>query len=173
MAGEPAGFDLVGDLHAAHRRHRALGRRSSVDLYWAGASDGTVYAGPSGSGFRAVFANPAGASVTDLDVDPGTPGVVYAAFSGSGARRVYRLWRGDPEAIVLLARNITSDLPTGLAVKTLAVDRMQPDTVFVGTNAGVYRGRSLDGGVTGSGRPTTTACRSPTCATSRSTRPPA
>jgi photosystem II stability/assembly factor-like uncharacterized protein len=120
----------------------------SVDLYWAGASDGIVYAGPSGSGFRAVFANPGGARVTDLDVDPGTPAVVYAAFTGGGARRVYRLWRGDPEAIVLLARDITSDLPTGLAVKTLAVDRMQPDTVFVGTNAGVYRGRSLDGGVT-------------------------
>jgi photosystem II stability/assembly factor-like uncharacterized protein len=119
----------------------------SVDLYWAGASDGIVYAGPSGSAFRAVFANP-GASLTDLDVDPGTPAVVYAAFSGSAARRVYRLWRGDPAAIVLLARDITSDLPTGLAVKTLAVDRMQPDTVFVGTNAGAYRGRSLDGGVT-------------------------
>jgi len=120
----------------------------SVDLYWAGASDGVVYAGPSGSGFRAVFANPGGASVTDLDVDPATPAVTYAAFAGGGARRVYRLWRGDPAAIVLLSRDITSDLPTGLAVKTLSVDRMQPDTVFVGTNAGVYRGRSLDGGVT-------------------------
>jgi len=120
----------------------------SIDLYWAGASNGIVYAGPSGLGFRPVFANPGAAAVTDLDVDPATAAVVYAAFAGGGAGRVYRLWRGDPAAIVLLARDITSDLPSGLAVKTLAVDRMQPDRVFVGTNAGVYRGRSLDGGVT-------------------------
>lgn len=120
----------------------------SVDLYWAGATDGIVYAGPSGSGFRPVFAHPAAAAVIDLDIDPDKPAVVYVAFAGGGARRVYRLYRGDPAAIALLARDITSDLPSGLAVQALAVDRMQPDTVFVGTGQGVYRGRSLDGGVT-------------------------
>jgi photosystem II stability/assembly factor-like uncharacterized protein len=120
----------------------------SVDLYYAGASDGVVYAGPAGFGFRPVFIHPGAAALTDLDIDPETPSVVYAAFAGGGARRVYRLWRGDPAAIVLLARDVTSDLPPGLGVKTLAVDRMQPDTLFVGTGQGVYRGRSLDGGVT-------------------------
>ena len=95
-----------------------------------------------------MFAQPNGASVTDLDVDTGNPAVLYASFAGSGARRVYRLWRGDAAAITLLARDITSDLPSGLAVQTLAVDRMQPDRVFVGTTAGVYQGRSLDGGTT-------------------------
>jgi hypothetical protein len=120
----------------------------SVDLYWAGASDGIVYAGPAGFGFRPVFTHPGGAGVVDLDVDPEAPSVVYAAFAGGGARRVYRLWRGDPAAIALLARDITSDLPPGLSVQTLAVDRMQPDTVFLGTGQGVYRGRSLNGGAT-------------------------
>lgn len=120
----------------------------TVDLYYAGANDGIVYAGPAGSGFRPVFTHPGAAVVTGLDIDRETPAVVYAAFAGGGARRVYRLWRGDPAAIVLLARDITSDLPSGLGVKTLAVDRMQPDTLFVGTGQGVYRGRSLDGGVT-------------------------
>lgn len=120
----------------------------SVDLYYAGANDGVVYAGPAGFGFRPVFVHPGAAGVTDLDVDPGTPSIVYAAFNSVGSRRVYRLWRGDPAAIVLMARDITSDLPSGLGVKTLAINRMQPDTVFVGTGQGVYRGRSLDGGVT-------------------------
>ena len=120
----------------------------SVDLYWAGATDGILYAGPAGLNFRAVFNHPGAAAVTDLDVDPLAPSVLYAAFSANGAGRVYRLWRGDPAAIVLLARDITSDLPSGLTAQTLAVDRMQPDTVFVGTGQGVYRGRSLDGGTT-------------------------
>jgi hypothetical protein len=33
-------------------------------------------------------------------------------------------------------------------VQTLAVDRVHPFTVYVGTNRGVYRGRSTDGGTT-------------------------
>ena len=120
----------------------------TVDLYWAGASDGVVYAGPSGAGFRTVFANPGGAAVTDLDVDAETPAVLYASFAGGGARRVYRLWRGDPAAILLLARDITSDLPTGLAVKTLAVDRMRAGHGVRRHQRGGLPRPSLDGGVT-------------------------
>jgi hypothetical protein len=48
----------------------------------------------------------------------------------------------------MAANDITSNLPAGLAAKTIAVDRMAPFTVYVGTNQGVYRGVSANQGTT-------------------------
>jgi len=45
------------------------------------------------------------------------------------------------------------DLPTGLKVKTVAVDSMRPFTIYVGTDMGVYRGRSTNNGATWSWTP--------------------
>jgi len=44
--------------------------------------------------------------------------------------------------------DITSNLPSGASVQTLAVDRMAAFTLYAGTPLGVYRGRSTDSGAT-------------------------
>jgi hypothetical protein len=51
------------------------------------------------------------------------------------------------------AQDITFNLPSGLSVKALAVDRMNSFTIYAGTNRGVYRGRSVDGGATWNWQP--------------------
>jgi hypothetical protein len=120
----------------------------SVDLYYAGSAAGKLYAGPGGASFQQVFAHPGNARFTDIRVDPDNFPVVYATFGGAGAGRVYRLTRSAPAPTAVAANDITSDLPTGLAAKTIAVDRMAPFTVYVGTNQGVYRGVSANQGAT-------------------------
>lgn len=121
---------------------------ASIDLYYAGTSSGRLFAGPGGASFQQVFAHPASSGVSDIRVDPDDESVVYVTFGGSGAGRVYRLTRSGAAPSTMNARDITADLPLGLAARTLAVDRMARFTVFVGTNQGVYRGVSPDEGTT-------------------------
>lgn len=120
----------------------------SVDLYYAGSASGKLYAGPGGASFVQVFAHPASAGVSDIEVDPDNFPVVYATFGGGGVGRVYRLTRSGAVPTTLAVNDITSNLPAGLATSTIAVDRMAPFTVYVGTNVGVYRGISSNQGAT-------------------------
>lgn len=123
--------------------------RSAVDpstnLYYAGTTDGRLFAGPGGVNFQLVFTHPSGNAVTDIDVDPNDPSAVYVSFAGKGGR-IYRLKRSmtiEPTAIDAGLGPDTS------VIQTLAVNRRMPFTIFAGTNSqGVYRGRSLDGGAT-------------------------
>ena len=107
-----------------------------------------MFAGPGGASFVQVFAHPLNAGVTDIEVDPDNFPAVYATFGGGGAGRVYRLTRSGAVPTALAANDITSNLPAGLAASTIAVDRMAPFTVYVGTNVGVYRGISTNQGAT-------------------------
>jgi hypothetical protein len=120
----------------------------SVDLYYAGSSSGKLYAGPGGGSWQQVFAHPASAGFTDLRVAPDDPTIVYATFNGSTVGRVYRMARASPAPASMVASDITSNLPTGLTATTIAVDRMAPFTIYVGTNLGVYRGVSSNQGAT-------------------------
>ena len=133
--------------------------RSAVDpkvnLFYAAANDGKIYAGPGGANWQTVFTHPNGRSIRDLRVDGLDPSTVFAAFSGSGVGRVYRLRRSSAAPTSMTATDITSDLPSGLTIGqglasggALAIDRLLPQTIYVGTNKGVYRGRSFDGGNT-------------------------
>ena len=117
-----------------------------MDLYYAGSNSGKLYAGPSGASWQQVFTHPSGAGVSDLRVDPDNPRILYATFGGTGAGRVYRMTRASPAPATVTAADITSNLPTGLGVNSIAVDRMAPFTVYVGTNHGVYRGVSTNQG---------------------------
>jgi hypothetical protein len=117
----------------------------SIDLYYAGTSLGQVFAGPGGGGWQQVFAHPGARGITDLKVDLDDKPTLYAAFTGTGAGRVYRLRRGSPVPQTMSALDITADLPAILQVRTLAVDRMAAWTIYVGTDAGVFKGRSSDG----------------------------
>jgi len=120
----------------------------SVDLYYAGSASGKLYAGPGGASFQQVFAHPSGSGFSDIRVDPDNVPVVYATFGGGGAGRVYRMTRTGAAPATVSANDITSNLPAGLSAKTIAVDRMAPFSVFVGTTRGVYRGVSANQGTT-------------------------
>ncbi len=129
----------------------------SINLYYAAGNDGKLYAGPSGANWQNVFSHPNGETFSDVRVDPADPTTVYAVFGGTGTGRVYRLKRSSPAPASMTATDITSDLPSGLTIGqvvgsqsggALAVDRLQPLTIYVGTNRGVYCGRTTDGGNT-------------------------
>src|SRR6266849_10893481 len=120
----------------------------TVNLYYAGSSDGRLYAGSAGSNWQTVFTHPASSSVTDIEIDLDDPATVYITFSGTNTGRVYRLRRASPAPTTMTALDITFNLTTGLSARTVAVDRIVPLTIYVGTNQGVYRGRSPDGGAT-------------------------
>lgn len=127
----------------------------SADLYYAGANNGIVYAGPSGANWREVFRNPTvPASVTDMEVDLNRTQQIYVSFGHqSGNGRIFLLTRTSNTPAALNAVDMTSDLPGARKIQTLAVDRMHPYTVYVGTQKGVYRGRSTDNGATWYWRP--------------------
>jgi photosystem II stability/assembly factor-like uncharacterized protein len=127
----------------------------SVNLYYAGSNIGRLYAGPGGASWQQVFVHPSSAGISDIRVDPDNFAIVYVTFGGSGAGRVYRLTRSSAAPRSMAANDITSNLPVELAVQTIAVDRMMPYTVFVGTPRGVYRGHSSDDGTTWSWSPYT------------------
>jgi hypothetical protein len=122
----------------------------SANLYYAGANDGRLYGAVGGSGFQRVFAHPFNAGVRDVEVDPDDPTTLFAAFGGGGAGRVYRLRRTGvpPTEATTIANDITTDLPAGVPVRALGIDRWNDDTVYAATTQGVYRGRSVDGGAT-------------------------
>jgi photosystem II stability/assembly factor-like uncharacterized protein len=119
----------------------------SVNLYYAGTGNGKLYAGPGGASWQQVFAHPANAGFSDVRVDPDDNTVVYAAFGGGGTGRVYRMKRSAPAPFSVAAADITANLQVGLGIKTVTVDRMVPFTIYVGTNRGVYRGASANGGL--------------------------
>jgi len=120
--------------------------RSAVDgasgVYYAGADDGRVYAGPGGANWQLVFSHPSNSSVTDIEI---ASSVVYVSFSANGNGRVYRL-TGLPPAMT--ANAIAANLPGDRTVQAIGADRKLPFVIYVGTDLGVYRGSSVDGGTT-------------------------
>jgi hypothetical protein len=132
--------------------------RSAVDpdgdLYYAGSNYGRVYARPGGANWKNVFSRPGGWHVTDIEVDPHDASFVYVSFGPSSGPRIYRLQRFSAAPTAMAAADITANLDPGLVVQTLAVDRLAPFTIYAGLDqAGVYRGRSTDGGATWSWTP--------------------
>jgi photosystem II stability/assembly factor-like uncharacterized protein len=154
--GSPAAWSAI--LTPATGRILRSAIDPSVDLYYAGSNDGHIYAGPSGDNWQAVFTHPNGAAVSDIEVDPDDPATVYASFFGTGAGRVYRLHRSSAAPTTMDAADLTPSafgLPDALNVKTLAVDRGAPLTIYAGMTCGpptlcqgIYQGQSVDEGAT-------------------------
>jgi len=111
------------------------------DVYFAGTDIGNIYVGVGGTNWQHVFSNPFFAAVQDIQIDPTNPKFVYAGFAGGGIDRVYLLNRELSPSSPAFATDITSNLPQGLQVRALAVDPEFTHTVYVGTQAGVYRGQ--------------------------------
>ncbi len=124
--------------------------RTAVDgpaeVYYAGSTVGAIFQGPSGAGWTRAFSHPAAMGVTDFEIDEDNRAIIYASFGGTNVGRVFRLVRTPTFPPTFAAQNITSDLPVGRAVRTIAVDRNRRFTVYAGTDRGVFRGRSIDGG---------------------------
>ena len=132
---------------------------AATDLYWSATDNGQVWAGPAGVDWRWIVSHPGGAASAALQVDPANPAVLFAAFrppkdclpvEAPSCARIYRVERlaSPPNSASVIATNITANLPFGVRIKSLAVDLLQPQTIFVGTDFGVYRGHSADGGAT-------------------------
>ena len=120
----------------------------TLNLYYAGTSLGEIWAGPDGANWRLIFTGSGG--ISDIEVDLDDPATVYVSVARSGAGRVFRLQRSttSPTQATVTATDITVNLPQDLTVNSLAVDRMNPFTIYAATNRGVYNGRSIDRGGT-------------------------
>jgi photosystem II stability/assembly factor-like uncharacterized protein len=124
-----------------------------ADVYYAGSTVGAIFQSRSGAGWTPVFTHPAAASVSDIEIDADNTATIYASFAGAGSGRVFRLVKTPTAPPTFAAQDITSDLPAGRAVKTIAVDRNHRFRIYAGTDRGVFRGRSIDGGATWSWTP--------------------
>ena len=127
-----------------------------ADVYYVGSSTGVITRRSGtfiATFWRTIFSHPAGVGITDLELDRDNRAILYASFKGQNTGRIYRLVNSGGSPPVFLATDITSDLPPRFNVKTLAVDRNHPFTIYAGTHKGVYRGRSIDGGATWFWRP--------------------
>jgi photosystem II stability/assembly factor-like uncharacterized protein len=122
----------------------------TTDLHYAGTSIGEVWAGPAGGNWRKIFTPLTPGMVTDLEIDPDEPSVIYVTLTGPDDQRVFRLRRSSADPTeATTAKQTLPGLPSGLTVLTLAVDRMTPFTIFVGTRrGGVFRARSANNGAT-------------------------
>jgi hypothetical protein len=123
--------------------------RTAIDgqsgMYYAGSATGVLFEGQGGAGFHDVFTAPVAMGITDIEIDPDDRRTLYLGLAGGGAGRVVRLVRSGTG---FAQADITSDLPTGRTVQTVAIDRNHRFTIFAGTDRGVFRGRSLDNGAT-------------------------
>lgn len=124
-----------------------------TDIYLSGTNSGKILAGPGGASWTEVMSSTSALRSSDIEVDRSDPSVVFASFLGSDAGRVYRLRRVSTDPVRYSAVDITANLPTGLTVKTIAVDRLVPQSIFAGTDRGVYRGRSSNQGTTWTWKP--------------------
>jgi hypothetical protein len=127
----------------------------TIDLYYVGTRKGELHAGPAGAGWQKIFSDPISVRrITDIEINLDDPRVIYLSFGGTKPKRIYRLRRLSSTPAAMVATNITSNFPTWLEVRALAVDRMAFHTIYAATaNGGVYRGRSLDDGATWSWTP--------------------
>lgn len=114
----------------------------TTDIYYAGTSDGRIFAGQGGANFQKVFTHPSSAAVTDIDVDPADPRVLFVSFDSSGVSRIFKLTRMTSGVGPLSGTPIGNGLPSIVKVQALAFDLGLNFTAYAGTNRGVFRGRA-------------------------------
>lgn len=124
----------------------------AADTYYTGTNGGEIWRKPAGGSSTSIFQHWNRAGLTDLEINPANPTRLYASFGGTGRRRIVRLVQTSIWG-EFSAQDITSDLPGNLFVRTIAIDKNYPFTIYAGTDRGVYQGRSLDHGFTWFWRP--------------------
>src|SRR5262249_17906560 len=128
---------------------------ASINLYYAGTNTGQIWAGAAGAKWQLIFTSTRNGSGNQ--VEPDNPAIIYASIGSC----VFRLRRSSaaPDAGSVQAVDITFNFPPTLSVNALAVDRMNPFTIYAATNRSVYRGRSTDGGTSWSWQLYGNGCR--------------
>lgn len=116
-----------------------------ADTMYMGTNGGDIYMKPSGGNWRRIFDHPGNFLMTDLEINTDNPSRLYASFSEWGVGRVIRLVRSVMTG-EFTSLDITSDLPFTLRVRTIAIDKNYPFTIYAGTDHGVYQGRSTNHG---------------------------
>jgi len=116
------------------------------DLYLAGTSRGKLFGGIGGSNFTQLFSHPLSSFITDVECDPANSSTIFVGCRGSSAGRVYMLKKVQVGSYS--STDITANLPIGVKVQCVAVDRMNPYTIYAGSTKGVYRGKSSNQGST-------------------------
>ncbi|HJQ37936.1 MAG TPA: CARDB domain-containing protein [Thermoanaerobaculia bacterium] len=119
-----------------------------ADIYYAGSNSGEIFVGPGGASWRTIFEHPSDFPLTDLELDLADPSRLYASFDSRGVQegRIVRLVR-NPATGNFTAQDITGDLPLNRLVQTIAIDKNRPSTLYVGTERGVFQGRSTEHGM--------------------------
>ncbi len=127
---------------------------SNPAVIYAGTADGQVWQ-TTNSGFKWVRVSDSLPFrwVTRIAVDPTDEGVVYVTYSGlKWAEAQPHVYRSNDYGLTW--QNISANLPDA-PVNAIAIDPQRPETIFVGTDVGVFvsfdAGRSWQ--VAGSGLP--------------------
>jgi photosystem II stability/assembly factor-like uncharacterized protein len=119
----------------------------SSDVYLAGTSFGALFGGVGGNNFQQLFSHPSFMGIVDIECDLDNSSNIYLGCAGLTTGRVYLLKKSQ-SGNSYTAIDITGDLPTGANVQCIAVDRMNPYTIYVGAVNGVYKGISNNQGQT-------------------------
>jgi photosystem II stability/assembly factor-like uncharacterized protein len=125
--------------------------RSNSGTYYAGTYAGKVWrttvAGGTGPSDWADLTRPPlpNRVVTDLAVSPTAPATAYVTYSGYNSGHVYRTTTGGASwTDISSAPHSQIPLPDG-PVNAIAIDPVYGDTLFAGTDLGIYR--TTNGGV--------------------------
>jgi len=118
----------------------------TADLYLAGTSTGKLFGGISGSNFQQLFSTSSFAKIIDIECDPGNSSTVFLGCDGLSAGRVYMLKKTQTGTYD--GSDITGNLPVGVNIQCIAVDRMNSFTIYAGSSKGIYKGTSVNQGQT-------------------------
>jgi len=112
---------------------------SNPDVVYFGSSSGGVYlTTDGGESWEEVVTGLPQRHIKDLAVDPSDWQIAFAVVSGYGSGHVFRTSDGGASW-----ENISSDLPD-IPVNAVLLDPVERNTVFIGTDLGVFA--SVDGG---------------------------
>jgi hypothetical protein len=128
---------------------------TSLHIQYASVSNGQVWTRRSPQPWQLVYQHPHNSGVVALSIDPFEPTRVYTIFEGEGPGCVFLLQRSSSEpSAELIGRDISGEdtsevnvpqpFPPHRRPNNLAVDLINRHVIYVGTDHGIYCGRTLD-----------------------------
>lgn len=121
---------------------------SNSSTYYAGTAGGAVWrttnAGASNWTNLTKAPLPANRYVLDIAVHPTDPNTVYAVFGGFGTGHVFKSTNGGTTWTDVSGSSPAAGSLPDVPVNAIVIDPVHPNTLFVGTDASIWR--SLDGG---------------------------
>ena len=105
---------------------------SSAQTLYAGTSDGLVQVSPDGGRSWSPTSTLPNRFVTSIAIDPQIPSRAYVGLSGFGSGHVFRTDNRGGRW-----QDISGNLPD-IPVNTILIDALTPNTVYLGTDIGVF-----------------------------------